>query len=219
MSQEQASVTIERQLDLLNDRMKETSATANSFAGRFIFGGLGAILALLNVDLVVLRDVRIVDVPFGLLAGLGALVLVLASLYFGSVTRQYRGFRESHRKLKYKFELTLHALLLEATPAEYGAALECDLDDGRSGREGGDRDGDRNDDQSVPEPSYPDDADFASVAEYLYAHHRVRLAKLKARRDPLRSTAMLMVTLAVVLRVVGFVVAGAGDAAVGSSGG
>jgi hypothetical protein len=140
--------------------MKETSDTANQFLGRFLFGGLVAVIALLNVDLVVLHGVATFTPRVAvMLGGMGGLVLLLSWFYFRVVVEHYTNFRVSHRKLKYKYELTLHALLSGADPTSYARMLEEKVD--RRPVEGFD--------DAYPSGVAPH---FVRIAEYLREHHR-----------------------------------------------
>lgn len=185
--------TMRAQLEYLNDRMKETSQTANQFLGRFLFGGMVAILALLNADLVLLRHP--VDSLSNGSLGLAATVVALISLiYFMTVSAHNRGFRVSHRKLKFKYELTLHMLLSGGSVHHYARMLEegieraprPEFDDAFPGREG-----------EAPSPE--------RVADYLLEHHRRSWQRKLARRwwqiDKYVVIAMLLVLLTMAIRI------------------
>lgn len=184
--------TLRSQLEYLNDHMKETSQTANQFLGKFLFGGLLAVIALLNADLVLLRDSPELTTRNLLVLSVALpAVVVISWLYFRTVVRHYVEFRGSHRKLKYKYELTLHALLSEAPLGEYAACLEESVakkpDDGFADR-------------------YPAGADFAEVAEYLLQHHRKAWTeKIEPKRfswsDPYFRIAMWLVILTLGIRI------------------
>lgn len=180
------------QLKLLHELMKETSDTANQFAGRFIFGGLVAVLALLNVDLVLLGPASAAAARrLPVLAAIVLAVMALSYYYFDAVTKHYAGFRESHRKLKYKLELTLHAILADAEPSEYARYLERSVADPAT---------------ETREPTYPagpTPPTFAAVADYLLEHHRHRWRAMTRGANAHLRIAMLLVALTLVVRLLG----------------
>jgi len=191
MSGSEATPTgaVPSQLEFLNDRMKETSETANQFLGKFLFGGMLAVIALLNADLVVLRDPLPLTLKHAPMIG-GAVVGILGIswLYFATVVRHYRRFRESHRKLKYKYELTMHAMLFQAEPGDYARCLEESVDE---------------DPPPEEQDHFPAMPNFSSVSAYLLAHHRIRFGSLKrsAWRDSHFWIAMLLVLLTLGVRL------------------
>ena len=162
---ERSAEVLLKQLDLLNDRMKETSETANAFLAKFLFGGLIAVIALLNADLVLLKQETFSSCTTSLWWTL-LILMALSAAYFGVVTHHYGGFRASHRKLKYKFELTLHSLLLSPDPdvADYSRRLELSV----SGKPDSEK------------PRFPESGRLNDVLDYLLDHHRVRLRDLKS---------------------------------------
>jgi 8-oxo-dGTP pyrophosphatase MutT (NUDIX family) len=180
--------TLQSQLEFLNDRMKETSDTANRFLTRFVFGGMIAVVALLNVDLVLLKQKPNLDSASSIIVVFTAalLVLVLSYLYFSTVEKQYTEQRLSHRKLKYKFELTLHALLTSSSPARYVSMMEANV----AAEQGTD-------------PEFPRAFGFASVSSYLLDHHRFRFQLLKRKGSGYVGIAMLLVLITFVIRLAG----------------
>ena len=89
----------------------------------------------------------------------------MSGIYFYLVTEHYQGFRKSHRKLKYKFELTLHCLLLSpgGLVEEYSRRLEDPVDDMPDGTK----------------LEYPPSGSAHDVLDYLLHHHRNRLHGVK----------------------------------------
>lgn len=111
---------IEKQLDYLNDTMKETASEANSFLLKYHFGGIIAVLTLLNIDLILFEDISLASsIDYRLVAFAVFLSIFLSYRYFRFVLRHYARFAKSHRKLKYKYELTMHHLLSEGSNEEY----------------------------------------------------------------------------------------------------
>lgn len=79
-------------------RMKETSAEVNRFAGRFLFGGLVAVIATINVDL-----------PFTALSthqiiGIGSTVVLLGVTYFITMRTRIERLEVGYQKCKYLYE-------------------------------------------------------------------------------------------------------------------
>ena len=106
---------LEQQLAFLNERMKEMSDTANAFLNKYYFGGMIAVIAVLNLDLVLIEQPTTLTVKGFLYLGLLAIVVLgISELYFSKVIEHYQRFSVSNRKLKYKYELTLHALMTGA---------------------------------------------------------------------------------------------------------
>lgn len=186
-SGEQAREVLLKQLDLLNDQMKDTAAEANSFLAKYLFGGLIAVIALLNVDLVLLKEPILAQCS----AALGwavILVLLLSGTYFYIVTNHYLVFRKSHRKLKYKFELTLHTLLLGGSGVAEDYSRRLEYSAGEEPR--------------TSKPEYPESGNSGEVLDYLLDHHRVRLREIEpALKSPLFWLAMLLVGLTMIVRL------------------
>lgn len=152
-----------KQLELLDKKMSETSQTANQHLAKFLFGGLIAVIALLNTDLLIIKDYntdlqKLIGTLF-----VGIVSLALAHNYFLMVIKQYNEHRKSHRKLKYKYELTLHRMLSSGSDEEYQRYLESGLESGAG---------------SV-ELKFPAQNNFADVAEYLRDHHGRKLMEIK----------------------------------------
>ena len=193
MSVERTDATrlaLEKQLQYLNERMKETAETANQFLGKFLFGGLIAVIALLNADLVVLRELPVPTQNVKVLAVAAAAVLAISWLYFRTVVVHYATFRVSHRKLKYKYELTLHAILTGASSSEYATFLEEPVD---------------RKPHQIGEDRYPEGGSFQEVAGYLLEHHRRALESREAKRwgiwrDAYLQIAIWLVVLTLVVR-------------------
>lgn len=173
-----------KQMELLDKKMSETSGTANEHLTKFLFGGLIATIALLNTDLLLIRDY---ESGFQRLFGsavVSIVALVLAHRYFLMVLRQYNDYVRSHRKLKYKYELTLHKLLSAGTDEEYQRYLERNPEP-----KGG------------PALAFPADKGFGNVAEYLMDHHGRRLAEIKDK-SPRFFMAMDIVYLTLAVKLV-----------------
>lgn len=116
---------IEKQLDFLNQTMKETAAEANGFLLKYHFGGIIAVIALLNTRWELLDAPGLAPAKnTWLLAAATLLVMALSLIYFVAVMRRYRDYLLSHRRLKYKHELSLHCLLCEGDAATYQYYLE-----------------------------------------------------------------------------------------------
>ena len=180
-----------KQLELLNDRMKETTAEQNSFQNRYMFGGLIAVIALLNADLVLLDEstFSICDLPTWVAAITLVSILTLAGFYFGRVTSRYLDFDRSHRSIKYKFELTLHSLLLTSDTKEqdYSRRLELSVKD---------------DDPEENDPKYPESGARDEVLNYLLDHHKQRAKKLKKwQTSPFFYIAIILVGLTMCIRL------------------
>ena len=184
--------TLEKQLEFLNDRMKETSDTANQFLDRYMFGGLVGVVGLLNLDLVLLKERPNVSDPHTqlVMGAMACTVFLLSFIYFWQVQKHYTGHRLSHRKLKYKYELTLHCLLLGTNAADYGSQLEAKVDDPHQ-----------------DEPTFLDDypSDPNAVPGYLLAHHRKAAARVKPDRNMIL-VALLMVVLTMSVRLGGLLI-------------
>ncbi|WP_419191824.1 NUDIX domain-containing protein [Engelhardtia mirabilis] len=183
-----AEQVLMKQLDLLHERMKETSATANDFLAKFLFGGMIAVIALLNADLVLLDEPLFARPSPWMLVAVGPLLL-LTAVYFGLVTDHLQSYRRSHRKLKYKFELTLHSLLQQpgVVPEEYSRRMELSV-----GAKAPDKD-----------PPYPESGSRSEVLDYLVAHHRYKLTKIERwNRSVFFWLAMVLVLLTLAVRLV-----------------
>lgn len=151
-----------KQLELLDKKMSEASDTANGHLTKFLFGGLAVTIGLLNTDLLILKEY--VD-PLHRLAGsalISTVALVLAHKYFLLVIKQYNDHRRSHRKLKYKYELTLHKLLSQGDDPSYQRYLERGLQPLTGGQP----------------KAFPEQTAFHLVADYLIDHHSRKLAEI-----------------------------------------
>ena len=190
--------TFGKQLEYLNDRMKDVSATANQFLAKFFFGGLVAVIAVLNLDLVLLGEQP--DLSLRTVLGFAVLVVVvirISQIYFRTVYEHYDSFRSSHRKLKYKYELTLHAMLCRASSPEYATMLEESV-------------------AEQPDPNVPDEfpgksgasVEFADVSSYLLHHHRRRFHDLSSSRETYVKISLLLVYLTLAARGAGILIGG-----------
>ncbi len=148
-----------RALDHLEDRMRRVGAEANSFATKFHFGGMVAIIALLNTYLLI--DAPIVRAGAGWQSPVTWIVAVLilgavwqlSKVYFDTVAAHLSRFEKAYRKTKHKYELLLYGLWLgEDLP---GLLLRL---------------------ETAPEPApealpFPEPPDYPGVAAYLHDHH------------------------------------------------
>ena len=189
---------IEKQLQYLNETMKETAAEANSFLLKYHFGGLVAVLALLNIDLVLLDSASLNGkLDYALLAIAIILVLVLSYKYFGFVLNHYSRFAKSHRKLKYKYELTLHLALCKGDSKDYQYYMEQSV----SGLPDS-----RDDEIKAPKDKQ---YKFSYMAKYLLNHHRLKYNELEEKDDTYLLMAMSILGLTLAIRGI-FLVIGDG---------
>lgn len=181
--------TATKQLELLDKKMSEASDTANGHLTKFLFGGLAVTIGLLNTDLLILKDF---EDPLHRLAGsalISTVALILAHKYFLLVIKQYNVHRSSHRRLKYKYELTLHKLLSQGDDGTYQHYLEKGLKPKASG-------------QSI---LFPEQATFPLVADYLVDHHSRKLADI-VDKPPLFYMAMDIVYLTLAVKLLSLIV-------------
>jgi hypothetical protein len=184
----------EKQLDFLNQTMKDTAAEANEFLRRYHFGGMVAVIALLNVDLISLRGLSLnTSFRWSVFVAVLLLAVALSYVYFGFIIKHYNRFTRSHRKLKYKYELTLHhALCGGGDVALYQYYLERGL--------GGDLPADAPDClREKPDGGY----EFRGVADYLLVHHAEKLKEIEsgsASREYIK-IAMLIICLTVIIKL------------------
>ena len=178
-----------KHLEVLDGTMSRVSAEANQFSGRFLFGGVVAVIALLNTDLLIDRQVRIDRLHWGWALLLVAAVLVVSGLYFRVVAERILYFRRQYRLTKHKYDLTLYALLTNCRAAELVGSLEFPLKPVVTGG---------------PLP-FPHGAPFPQVADYLHDHHGRALARLSLRRD--WSIGMLVVLATLVIKALVYLVA------------
>jgi len=176
---------IRKNLELLNEQMLEHSKTANAFLAKFMFGGMVATMAILNADVLFLRQPLERWGQFVVLAAGSLLVAILSYWYFSHVEEHYATLRGSVRKLKNKYELTLAALLLGGSPRDYQVFLETGLDKERTGEE------------FAPAAAC---ADYRTFATNLILHHSKKLKKDGDQRTHTQ-LAMLIVVLTMVVRL------------------
>ncbi len=206
-SKEAVTKALGSQLEFLDKRMAETAQTANQFLGKFLFGGLVAVVALLNADLVILGDrIALTRDNAIVLGSISTVVLAISWLYFSTVVRHYRRFTVSHRKLKYKYELTMHALLSGGDGDEYATLLEEKVDVHPD---------------SGFEDKYPARSDFTTVGRYFLNHHRSVWSKNHSASSPAHEDtyfwiAMLLVVLTLVVRLLALVLTRSVGAAIGA---
>jgi hypothetical protein len=180
-----------RSLADLEARMRAVSLESNQFSNRFLFGGVVAVIALLNTDL--LLEKQFVNIPHGLtalwlVAAVTLVVLLLSWAYFWVVAKRIARFESAYRRTKHKYEVILYALLLGCTSADLVAEIEVPL--------------------SLPQCAsrhLRHSSDFRDVAAYLHAHHAKALAEIKPLR-PNVTMAMLIVVIAFAIKVLTYVV-------------
>lgn len=181
--------SIVKQLELIDKKMSETASTANDHLAKFLFGGLIATIALLNTDLLIIKDY---NTDLQRLAGsliVSIVALVLAHKYFLLVIKQYNEHRKSHRKLKYKYELTLHCLLSRGQDSEYQNFLETGITEIHK-------------EEAL---KFPDNTTFQQIAKYLQDHHGRKLAEIKDRCN-LFYLAMDIVYLTLAVKILSMVI-------------
>lgn len=176
--------SMQKQLELIDKKLSEINDTANRHLSQFLFGGLIAVIALLNTDLIIMRDFEIGWHKLVASIVVGCVALVLASHYFRMVIRHHNELRRSHRRLKFKYELTLHADLCDAPPSEYRRHLETGLPPTTTG----------------PELAFPESNQFADIAAYLKDHHARRLMAIDDKPH-LYYMAMDIVWLTLVVKI------------------
>jgi len=94
-------------LEDLTRRMKETSAEANRFAGRFLFGGLIAVIGAINIDIVfsTLTVYQILAINFT--------AVMLALVYFMSIRVRIERLEKGYQKCKYLYEVIINSSLMD----------------------------------------------------------------------------------------------------------
>jgi hypothetical protein len=171
-----------KHLDVLNQKMSEVSAESNQFAGRFLFGGVVAVIALLNTDLVVEKQLANGGLDLLSMIILIFCVLLISAVYFYRVTKRIQYFRWAYRSTKHKYEITLYSLLIGCRVNEYIMYLEEPM---RKSEKGPHR-------LSLQ-------SDLQSTIEYLHHHHKEKAEQIDWYRDWI--IAMLIVALAVVVKI------------------
>lgn len=191
---------IEKQLDYLNETMKETASGANSFLLKYHFGGLIAVITLLNTDLVLADNiVKIGEENYRLVGVAVCLIFLLSFGYFYIVLMHYRRFARSHRKLKYKYELTLHCSLTNGDYRDYLLYMEKSISETPS-------------EQAKDELRHHEGNDykFTEVADYLLNHHRIKYQKLEWIDFKYLLMALSVIALTVSIRGMLMVIGGGG---------
>lgn len=175
----------QKQLEYLNSTMKEKLQAANSFLLKYHFGGIITIIGLLNVDLLLLKDIDYNLSTCSLLLSVAGFVVLLAYFYFDVVLNEYCRYLQSHRKLKYKYELTLHLLLCEEGKADYQFYLEKGFD--APNYEALDR-------ETIGQGK-------EAVAGYLYKHHKQKYNRIHSKTKPYRKIALVFICLTLTIRI------------------
>lgn len=182
---------IEKQLEYLNSTMKETASEANSFLLKYHFGGIIAVVAMLNIDLVLFQSITFTTNMEYILFFIAILLAFLISWgYFYFVLKHYGRFSKSHRKLKYKYELTLHLLLSNGSYWEYQYYLEKSVSDDIESNEPIFND--------IPTTQY----EFKKMAEYLINHHREKYKELDEKDRSYLYIAMLIIVFTLSIRCI-----------------
>jgi hypothetical protein len=162
--------------------MNESAAEANSLAGKFLFGGVVAVLSLLNVDLLIGRNVLAATPGIWVAAALIAIVFALAGGYFFLVARRLQSLRKARASLGHQQEVTLYALLSGTPGPQYFVHLH-----------------DRLDERAAKHAELGRDSTFPEAMAYLHAHHKRRYDSIGWIRD--WGMAMTIVLLALVIRI------------------
>lgn len=173
------------QLEYLNSTMKDTLQASNSFLLKYHFGGIIAIIGLLNADLFLLTDIVYNIATCLLLLLVAGLVVLLANIYFGIVLKEYCRYLQSHRKLKYKYELTLHLLLCEEKKNDYQLYLEKSFDSVKY--------------EMLTEKEIKNGE--GAVFAYLYKHHLSKFHRIPLKTKPYHRIAMVIICLTIIIRV------------------
>ena len=169
-------------LEVLSEKMAGVSKECNQFANRFLFGGIVAVVALLNTDLVVEKKLAAGGYSPWAVWVLCVGVLCISGVYFYVVDRRIRRMQDAYRSTKHKYELTLYALCLGGSAEDLAAHLEKETK------------------IDAANPTFNPAAGFVRAAEYLHHHHAQSAEKIKKYRDWLM--AMLIVGLAVFVKLV-----------------
>jgi len=173
-----------RALEHLHARMVETSKDSNTFAARFHYGGLVAVAAILNADIVLLKAQVNPGLRIGLVAVTGLLLLAVSIWYFGLVA-DYRVEQDrNYRKTKHKYEVMLYGLLYHASAYDLIHELEQPAKKGCTG--------------NAPVAPF---ATFSAAATYLHDHHGRRLEDLK-KRERAWLDALFVVAVVFVIRAI-----------------
>jgi hypothetical protein len=175
-------------LEHFEDRMKRVSEESNKFANQYRFGGIVAVIALLNADL--LLDNSILNFDWGFsnisqgLVLLTVLVLVylMSRVYFSAIDERIARFDQAYRKTKHKYEILFNGIMLRADPKELLEAL---------------------DHKALPaqtELTFPEDPRFVTVAAYLHDHHGRQMPGEKAATLEAK-LASIIVNLAIFIKL------------------
>ena len=190
---------IETQLEYLNETMKGVLSEGNAFLLKYYFGGIVAVLALLNMDLVLIDPVRLAwSKNLRLVVAAIIFILVLSCVYFWFVLERHAEIIQSHRKLKYKYELTLHALLSEGSNGDYQYYIEQAVTAYAEGNE-----------DEIEKPR-KGTYDFKYIAGYLLNHHRIKYHLFEERKQNFSYLvmAMVIIVLTLTVRIIFFVLSG-----------
>ena len=180
---------VKKHLDVLNEKMNETREDANGILTKFHFGGILVVIGLLNADLVLAQKLDLQSIASGPALLIMILVVIISAIYFYLICQRISYHQGQYRLTKHKYELTLYALQLKATGNAWRGALEHGAKEDADG----------------PLP-FPANSDFTAVARYLHDHHARRMADYQIWRPWL--IAMLIVTMAIVVRLTGILMSG-----------
>lgn len=191
-SAENASQAAMKALEHLEQRMKQVSEESNKFANQYRFGGMVAIIALLNADLLLDESIRRISLKTpDLPRMLALLVLVVACLltswvYFSGINRRVQRFNQAYRKTKHKYEVLLYGLLMEQHPKDIMIALEGEM-------------------KAAPEKlALPAEYNYQKMVAYLNDHH----ARAKPGEEAERIESNLywyIVALAISIKIISYI--------------
>jgi hypothetical protein len=171
-----------KHLEHLEERMKNVSKESNGFASKYLFGGMVAVIALLNTDLLIDEAVPHLRANPPVLALLLLTVLILSWIYFNAVSQRILRFNRAYRKTKHKYEILFYGLLLQAQAQDILVHLEKDP---------------KPTDSKLP---FPGLVAFQPVADYLHDHHGRALADMRADKNEL-DLAIIIVVIAILVKL------------------
>ena len=170
-----------RSLQNLEDRMQNVSRESNQFATRFLFGGIVAVIALLNTDLLIDNTLTGAQSNWIVLTILLLVVLLISWLYFNGIAKRMLRSDKGYRRTKHKYEVLLYGIFLQSDAKLILEHLE------------------REPKPMKKELDFPSKIAFSAVAEYLHDHHGRALSELMAQTNE-RNLAMLIVILAIIVK-------------------
>lgn len=172
-----------RALEHLHSRMTATATESNTFKARFHYSGLIAVVALLNVDLVLLKTPIRPATRALMLSVTAAVLLIISFFYFRRIADYTVDQDRNYRKTKHKYELLLYGLLYHVPAYDLLRELEqTPVIDPSSSASG------------------PPFKTFDDAARYLHVHHGKHLMALKAR-ERAWVDALVLVLLVLLIRI------------------